>query len=121
VLETGVGGHLSLVAVLEVPAGDAVDERRCGEQDGRRGSLLDALPGKGVEGGLDLGGHRLELVVQEVGADRARHHGVRGDRVVGPPPGRLDSEEHVGGLGLPVRQPGVVSPSLEVDVVEDDR
>ena len=101
------------VGELEAQAAlDVLDDARVGVLH-RRDAHRDV--------GLDLRGHGLELVLQEVGADRARHHGVRGDRVAGPSPGRLDSEEHVGGLGLPVRQPWVVGPSLEVDVVEDDR
>lgn len=57
----------------------------------------------------------------EVGADPAGHHRVGQDPVVGPPVARLDGEQRVGGLRLPVRQPWVVGTLDEVDVVEDDR
>jgi len=43
------------------------------------------------------------------------------DAVVGPPPGGLDREEHVGGLRLRVGERRVVGAAFEVDVVEDDR
>ena len=51
---TGVRGDLGLVAVLEVAAGDAVEERGGCQQDGGRGALLGSLPVVLVEDPLDV-------------------------------------------------------------------
>src|SRR5215218_315477 len=53
--------------------------------------------------------------------DRARHQRIGGDAVIGPASRRLDGEQHIGGLRLPVRTERVVVAEGEVDVVEDDR
>src|SRR4030081_1379124 len=44
--------------------------------------------------------------------------GVGAAAVAAPAPPRLHHEQHVRGLRLPVRQPGVVWPGREVDVLE---
>ena len=51
--------------------------------------------------------------------DAAGHERVGGDAVGGPATGQLDGEQHVGGLGLAVRETGVVGAALEEQVVED--
>src|SRR6185437_5774554 len=120
----GVGRHpapgarlvrLGHVAVLEVPATDAVEQGRGGRQYRCRCSLLWSLPG-----GTVVAAQPVELFVGhialQVGADAARVEGVDEDAVAGPAAGRLHGEQDVGRLGLAVGGPGLVWTASEVDV-----
>ena len=102
-----------LVAVLEVLAADAVDQRGCGQQHRRGRALLLASSSRAPRCRSRLA-HPVQLVVADValqaGADRAGHQRVDRDPVIGPAPGRLDREQDVGRLGLRVGEPRVVRP-----------
>src|ERR1700732_2603036 len=101
--------------VLEVPAADALDEGGRCEEGGCRGPLRHALAlvGRGRQGAVD--------VPLQVGGDRAWVERGHGDAAGCPAPGRLNGEEDVRGLRLPVGGPGLVEAEAEVDVVEQDR
>jgi hypothetical protein len=119
----GVDGRAGFVAVLEVPAADPFEQWRGGQEYRCRGALFCRLPpGAGQAAGL--GDHPIELfgadVALEASADPAGHQGVDGDAVRRPSLGRLDREEDVRRLGLPVGQPGLVRALAEVDVLEDN-
>ena len=118
-----VRDHGRLVAVLEVAAAHACELGGRREQHGRRRALLQRLQHHAA-GALALrpAGHdRRVHVALEVRHDPARHQRVGRDAVVRPAARRLDGEQHVGRLGLAVREPRVVRAALEVDVLEDDR
>ena len=112
------------MAVLEVPRAYPLELWRGGQQDRGRRALLGRLE-RDAGGAEALGGalHVLgaaDVALQRSG-DPARMRRVGGDPVAGPPPGRLDREQHVGGLGLPVCAERVVGAEAVVQVVEDDR
>src|SRR5580698_3218944 len=90
------------VAVLEVLAADAVEQRSDRQQHGGGGALLWRLPaGRRTAG---RGAHAVELGVADIalqaGADRAGHQRVDGDAVIGPAPGAFHRQQDVGRLGL---------------------
>ena len=109
---------LCLVAIFEVSAADAGQQRRGGHKHRRCGAFLDRLP---VVVAVDLLPFGTLLELLQIGPDAAGHHRIGGNGVGGPPARGLHGKQHDGGLCLSVGQPGVIGPSVEVQIVEHYR
>src|SRR3954465_9218713 len=104
--------YRGLVAMVEIAPAHPLDQWRCGEQHGGRGTLLRCLP-------KVFRGSQPASVALQIGRDGAGIERVRPDAVVRPALGNSYREQNAGGLGLSVGKQGIIGNEAEMGIVPE--